>query len=77
MGLNIKKIFSTEPENDVFSNSGDEFYEIKTDELLSDGGSKMILMEPRAYSESQQIADHLKRRNTVVCKLKKSNFRSS
>lgn len=36
------KIFSTEPENDVFSNSGDEFYEIKTDELLSDGGSKMI-----------------------------------
>lgn len=29
MGLNIKKIFSTEPENDVFSNSGDEFYEIK------------------------------------------------
>jgi hypothetical protein len=23
-------------------------------------GNKMILLEPRAYSESQQIADHLK-----------------
>ena len=29
-------------------------------------GNKMILVEPRAYSESTQIADHLKRRNSVV-----------
>lgn len=34
-------------------------------------GSKMILLEPRAYSESQQIADHLKRRNSVVVNLKR------
>ncbi len=34
-------------------------------------GSKMILVEPRAYSESQQIADHLKRRNSVVVNLKR------
>ena len=34
-------------------------------------GSKMILLEPRAYSESQQIADHLKHRNTVVVNLKR------
>jgi len=27
----------------------------------SDSG-KMILLEPRAYSESQQIADHLKKK---------------
>lgn len=70
MGLNIKKFFASN-DDDVFSNNGDEFYEIKTDELLSDGGSKMILMEPRAYSESQQIADHLKKRNTVVVNLKR------
>ena len=34
-------------------------------------GNKMILVEPRAYSESQQIADHLKRRNSVVVNLKR------
>lgn len=31
----------------------------------------MILLEPRAYSESQQIADHLKNRNSVVVNLKR------
>ena len=34
-------------------------------------GNKMILLEPRAYSESQQIADHLKRKNSVVVNLKR------
>ena len=32
---------------------------------------KMILLEPRAYSESQQIADHLKMGNTVVVNMKR------
>lgn len=32
---------------------------------------KMILLEPRAYSESQQIADHLKKKNTVVVNMKR------
>ena len=36
-----------------------------------DTGNKMILLEPRAYSESQQIADHLKKRNSVVVNLKR------
>ena len=31
----------------------------------------MILLEPRAYSESQQIADHLKKRDSVVVNLKR------
>jgi len=31
----------------------------------------MILLEPRAYSESQQIADHLKKRHAVVVNLKR------
>lgn len=35
------------------------------------GANKMVLVEPRAFSESQQIADHLKRRNSVVVNLKR------
>ena len=31
----------------------------------------MILLEPRAYSESQQIAEYLKNRNSVVVNLKR------
>ena len=33
--------------------------------------NKIVCVEPRAYSESQQIADHLKRRNSVVVNLKR------
>ena len=53
--------------------SGNEYYELSAEEALqeNDGNSKMILLEPRAYSESQQIADHLKSRNTVVVNLKR------
>ena len=35
------------------------------------GSGKMVLVEPRAYSESQQIADHLKKKNTVVVNMKR------
>ena len=47
-----------------------EFYDSKA---FSDSekGSRMILFEPRAYSESQQIADYLKKRNAVVVNLKR------
>jgi len=62
-------------EEDVFSSDGitDQYYSIDPEEALkeNDGNSKMILLEPRAYSESQQIADHLKSRNTVVVNLKR------
>ena len=34
-------------------------------------GNKMILFEPRAYSESQQIADYLKSSNSVIVNLKR------
>lgn len=36
-----------------------------------DAENKMILLEPRAYSESQQIADYLKNRSAVVVNLKR------
>lgn len=72
MGFSIKKWMNNE-EGDVFtSTSSDDFYTIKAEEAnADDGSSKMILLEPRAYSESQQIADYLKSRNTVVVNLKR------
>lgn len=36
-----------------------------------EGNNQMVLVEPRAYSESQTIADHLKSKNTVVVNLKR------
>ena len=70
MGL-IKKIMGEE--EDVFAApTNDQYYDLKTEEALTEeGGAKMILLEQRAYSESQQIADHLKKRNTVVVNLKR------
>jgi len=69
----LKNIFNKD--EDVFESdaSGNEYYELSAEEALSenDGNNKMILLEPRAYSESQQIADHLKARNTVVVNLKR------
>ena len=47
----------------------DEFYEEAREEVPK--GNEMILIEPRAYSESQQIAEHLKKRNSVVVNLKR------
>ena len=56
----------------------DEVDEMEEDEVEEEKGSinkvkngKMILLEPRAYSESQQIADHLKQKNTVVVNMKR------
>ena len=71
MGV-IDKILGTEEE--VETSSEDEFYTLGVQEAYKDNnseGNKMILLEPRAYSESQQIADHLKKRNTVVVNLKR------
>ena len=47
----------------------DEFYAEPKEEVSK--GNEMILIEPRAYSESQQIAEHLKKRNSVVVNLKR------
>jgi len=69
----LKKILSNDDDILTDNISGDEYYDLKPEEALkeNDGTSKMILLEPRAYSEAQQIADHLKMRNTVVVNLKR------
>ena len=60
----LKKMIVEDLEDD-----DDEVEETK--KVPTTGSGKMILLEPRAYSESQQIADHLKKRNTVVVNMKR------
>lgn len=63
-GKKIKEIISDE------ENTEDAYYNQEAVAVPS-GTGKMILLEPRAFSESQQIADHLKKRNTVVVNMKR------
>ena len=73
MAFNFKKIFDL-GDDDLNSEVEDEFYDTTEEDAVSEAaktGNKMILLEPRAYSESQQIADHLKARNSVVVNLKR------
>lgn len=71
----IKNIFDGDSQPEIIRDDESQFYEVDTKELeaMSDksSGAKMILLEPRAFSESQQIADHLKKRNTVVINLRR------
>lgn len=75
MGLNFKKLWQDTSDDDMNNEvSDDEFYTISKEDALKEAdksGSKMILLEPRAFSESQQITDHLKNRNSVVVNLKR------
>ena len=74
MGLNLKKIFTYDGDDDNLVGTEDEYYNMSEEEAIKEAdksGNKMILLEPRAYSESQQIADHLKNRNSVVVNLKR------
>ncbi len=56
----------TNGEDGYYTTSKEEFHEQN-----GMAGSKMMLLEPRAYSESQQIADYLKNRSAVVVNLKR------
>lgn len=70
----LKNFFGVESDQETVEVGGeDEYYKVsKNDEdLQATGKNKMILFEPRAYSESTQIIDYLKNRNTVVVNLKR------
>ncbi len=70
----LKNFFGVEGEEDqanVPSTGDDEFYQAPRTGNDGVEGNKMMLLEPRAYSESQQIADYLKKRNAVVVNLKR------
>jgi len=57
-------------DDEIPSPSNEEYYNVK-DVQQSNTSSKMVLLEPRAYSESQQIVDYLKNRHAVVVNLKR------
>ena len=65
MALNKFKNFLSGKDEEERDN--EEYY----NEESVDSENKMILLEPRAYSESQQIADYLKNRSAVVVNLKR------
>ena len=71
----LKTIFGGDEEEEfVETPVEEEFYSTTRSSYQTDNGaagSKMILLEPRAYSEPQQIADYLKERNAVVVNLKR------
>lgn len=68
MGLSKFNIWGKDAED----NSGEDYYNVTPEDAVNTGtGNKVILSEPRAYSESQQIADHLKNRNSVLVNLKR------
>ena len=72
MGIDkLKKSLFGNDDNDnnideeVYTKSDVAFKNMKAD------SNKMILFEPRAYSESQQIANYLKNKNAVIVNLKR------
>ncbi len=72
MGINLKKWFSTSETDIMGDDVNNQFYDVTATEAMEeDGSTKLVLLEPRAYSETQQIADELKKRNTVVVNLKR------
>lgn len=67
----LKKLIG---DNDQEENYVDEetYYDIENQpQKAKEPSNQMILVEPRAYSESQTIADQLKGKNTVVVNLKR------
>lgn len=76
MGFNFKEWIKADQKDNLTNETtdvSDSYYTLKPEEALveNDGNSKMVLVEPRAYSESQQIVDYLKSRNAVVVNLKR------
>lgn len=69
----LKDIFKDTDDSEVIGTE-DEYYAVSEADALKEAdkvGNKMILLEPRSFSESQAIADHLKSRNSVVVNLKR------
>lgn len=65
MGLNIKEMFGLDDKTEEIDMSS------VTNSSIEGGSNKMMLLEPRAFSESQQIADYLKKQTAVVVNMKR------
>lgn len=69
-GKKFKEALFPKASDDDIEDVEDESYTSTPKEAFTNGNN-MILAEPRAYSESQQIADHIKKRNSVIVNLKR------
>lgn len=70
----INRFFGGGSDDDEKQQEDESYYTTSKEEYHEQNGiagSRMMLLEPRAYSESQQIADYLKNRNAVVVNLKR------
>ena len=68
----IKKFIGEDgSEIEQITQDNNEYYKETFKQTNNNQGNKMILLEPRAFSEAQTIADYLKARNTVVVNLKR------
>ena len=70
----LKKLIGSDDRDYEEEVKEEEYYKVSREDYMDENGvagSKMMLLEPRAYSESQQIADYLKERNAVVVNLKR------
>ena len=70
----LKGFFGGEEQTQTETTGDEMYYTTSKEEFHAQNGtagSKMMLLEPRAYSESQQIADYLKNRSAVVVNLKR------
>lgn len=68
----LKKMLGDEDDREIVDEEG--YYTLEDqnkEKTVKETNNQMILIEPRAYSESQTIADHLKSKNTVVVNLKR------
>ena len=69
LGKKISEALFPKNENPIIDETENDGYDNEVS--MSSNGNNMILAEPRAYSESQQIADHIKKRNSVIVNLKR------
>ena len=56
----LKRLIGSDSEEFEEESKEEEYYKVSKEEYMDANGvagSKMMLLEPRAYSESQQIAD--------------------
>ena len=66
----IQKFIGDNEIPEIEENENNEFYKDSMKGAVA-SGNKMILLEPRAFSEAQNIVDYLKSRDTVVVNLKR------
>ena len=64
----LKKMLNPEDEDNLEYEDAEEVTKVSNKETYK---NKTILVEPRAFSEAQQIADYLKARNQVVVNFKR------